>query len=321
MSRELKRVLVIKLGALGDFVLALAAAKRIREAHPKAHITLLTTPPYEALAKLSPYFNEVWSNGRPAGFDEWWAMVRALRRARFDRVYDLQTSSRSSRLRLMLGPFGPEWSGRASHRRRNPQRDHMHTLERQADQLRAAGIWPDAPVQPGSAPPPDLSWILSKYKEPRPIAGAPKPRPYALLVPGASEKRPEKRWPVERFAELSAKLREQGLDVVIVGGPQESALARTIQKSNGQARDLTGRTDFAQIAVLGARAALAVGNDTGPLHLIAAAGAPSVALFSAASDPALCGPRGHVAVLQAENLGEMDVDMVLRTAMSVMTPA
>jgi ADP-heptose:LPS heptosyltransferase len=321
MSRDIKRILVIKLGALGDFVLALAAARRIREAHPKAHITLLTTPPYEALAKLSPYFNEVWSNGRPAGFDDWWAMVRALRRARFDRVYDLQTSSRSSRLRPMLGPLGPQWSGRASHRRRNPRRDHMHTLERQADQLRAAGVWPDAPIEPGSAPPPDLSWILNKYKAPRPIAGAPKPRPYALLVPGASEKRPEKRWPVERFAELAAKLREQGLDVVIIGGPQESALARIIQKSNGQARDLTGRTDFAQIAVLGARAALAVGNDTGPLHLIAAAGAPSVALFSAASDPALCGPRGHVAVLQAENLGEMSVDMVLRTAMSVMTPA
>ncbi len=142
MSREIKRILVIKLGALGDFVLALAAARRIREAHPAAHITLLTTPPYEAMAKLSPYFNDVWSNGRPAAFDDWWALVRALRRARFDRVYDLQTSSRSSRLRMVLGPFGPEWSGRASHRRRNPRRDQMHTLERQADQLRAAGVWP-----------------------------------------------------------------------------------------------------------------------------------------------------------------------------------
>lgn len=324
MSRDIKRILVIKLGALGDFVLALAAAKRIRQAHPNAHIVLLTTPAYEALAKLSPYFNEVWNNGRPAVFDEWLALVRQLRRARFDRVYDLQTSSRSSALRAMLGPFPPQWSGiavGASHRHRHPQRDHMHTLERQADQLRVAGIWPDAPTEPGSAPPPDLSWILRKYKEPRPVAGAPKPRPYALLVPGASEKRPEKRWPAERFGELSARLRAAGIDVVIIGGPQESALARVIQKQNSQARDLTGRTDFAQIAVLGARAALAVGNDTGPLHLIAAAGAPSVALFSAASDPALCGPRGHVAVLQAENLSNMPVDMVLRTAMSVMTPA
>lgn len=323
MSREFKRILVIKLGALGDFVLALAAAKRIREAHPRAHITLLTTLPYATLARTSPYFDEVWTNGRPAEFSEWWALVRQLRHARFERVYDLQTSSRSSALRAMLGPFPPQWSGiafSASHRHRNPRRDHMHTLERQADQLRVAGIWPDAPTEAGSAPPPDLSWILKKYKQPAPVAGAPPPKPYALLVPGASEKRPEKRWPAERFGELAAKLREAGLDVVIIGGPQESALARAIQKFNGQARDLTGRTDFAQIAALGARAALAVGNDTGPLHLIAAAGAPSVALFSAASDPALCGPRGHVAVLQAEKLDEMEVDMVLRTAMSVAKP-
>ena len=56
---EINKVLVLKFGALGDFVLALAAMKRIRLAHPKAKITLLTTPPFEALAKASPYFNAV----------------------------------------------------------------------------------------------------------------------------------------------------------------------------------------------------------------------------------------------------------------------
>ena len=52
MARKPEKILVIKLSALGDFVLALAAMKRIRQAHPKAHITLLTTPPFEALAKV-----------------------------------------------------------------------------------------------------------------------------------------------------------------------------------------------------------------------------------------------------------------------------
>jgi ADP-heptose:LPS heptosyltransferase len=321
MSREIRKILVIKLGALGDFVLALAAMKRIREAHPTAHITLLTTPPYEALAKLSPYFNAVEADGRPEGFGDWWTLVKRLRKARFDRVYDLQTSNRSSSLRSALGPFPPQWSGiavGASHRHLNKNRDTMHTLERQADQLRVAGIWPDAPTEPGSAPPPDLSWILRKFKEQRPVAGAPAPRPYAMLVPGASAKRPEKCWPVAKYGELAAAFRAAGLDVVIVGGPQESALARAIQKFNPAARDLTGRTDFAQIAVLGARAAIAVGNDTGPLHLIAAAGAPTLALFSSASDPALCGPRGHATVLQAADLNDLPVDMVLRTAQSLL---
>ena len=314
-NRELKKILVIKLGALGDFVLALAAMKRIREAHPKAKITLLTTPPFEALAKASPYFNFIETDGRPAGFGEWMAMVGRIRKAKYDRVYDLQTSGRSSWIHQMLGPFGrPQWSGiasGASHRHRSAGRKTMHTLERQADQLRVAGIWDDAPTEAGYAPPPDLSWIMKKAPEARPVAGGVKPRPYVLLVPGGSSHRMEKRWPVEHYAELAGILRAEGYDLVIIGGPEESALARAIQRT-AQARDLTGRTDFAQIAMLGARAAAAVGNDTGPVHLIAAAGAPTLVLFSKASDPDLCSPRGHVSVLRADKLKDLPVSEVAR---------
>jgi ADP-heptose:LPS heptosyltransferase len=194
----------------------------------------------------------------------------------------------------------------------------MHTLERQADQLRQAGIWPDAPTEPGGAPAPDLSWILRRTKEARPVAGAATPRPYVLLVPGGSAHRPEKRWPVESYAQLAALLKARGLDIIIIGGPQESAMARQIQKAVGQARDLTGRTDFAQLAVLGAKAALTVGNDTGPTHLLAAAGAPTIALFSDASDPELCGPRGHVAVIRSPDLKALPVSTVASAAISLL---
>ena len=304
-TREIRKILVIKLGALGDFVQALAAMKHIREAHRGAHITLLTTPPFEALARASPYFNAVDVDGRVGGLGETVSMVRRLRRARYDRVYDLQTSSRSSFYFQLLRPFPPQWSGvafGASLPHRN--RGGMHTLERQAEQLKAAGIWPDAPTTPGSAPPADLSWILNKTAAARPMNSAGRSRPYALLVPGTSAHRPEKRWPVERFAELGQILHQRGLDLLVIGGLQEGPLAMAIQRKV-QARDLTGRTDFAQIAALGARATVAIGNDTGPIHLIAAAGAPTLVLFSSASDPALCGPRGHVEVLQAENLNEV----------------
>ncbi|WP_419254685.1 glycosyltransferase family 9 protein [Caulobacter sp. ErkDOM-YI] len=321
MSKEIKKVLVIKLGALGDFVLALAAMKKIREAHPKAKITLLTTPPFEALAKLSPYFNSVETDGRPMDFGDITQMLGRLRKARYDRVYDLQTNSRTNWYFQALRPFAPQWSGIAfgcSLPQRSKARNTMHTLERQADQLRAAGIWPDAPTEHGNAPPPDLSWILRRHKDARPVAGAATPRPYVLFVPGGSAHRPEKRWPVEAFAQLGSLLKARGLDIVIIGGPQESAMARQIQKSVGQARDLTGRTDFAQLAVLGAKAALVVGNDTGPTHLLAAAGAPTIALFSDASDPDLCGPRGHVAVIRSPDLKALPVSTVASAAMSLL---
>lgn len=321
MSKEIKKVLVIKLGALGDFVLALAAMKKIREAHPKAKITLLTTPPFEALARMSPYFNSIETDGRPDDVGDLTKMLGRLRAARYDRVYDLQTNSRTNWYFQALRPFPPQWNGIASGcalPQRGTARLRMHTLERHADQLRAAGIWPDAPTEPGSAPPPDLSWILRRHREPRPVAGAAAPRPYVLFVPGGSAHRPEKRWPVENFAQLGSLLKARGLDIVIIGGPQESAMARQIQKAVGQARDLTGRTDFAQLAVLGAKAALVVGNDTGPTHLLAAAGAPTIALFSGASDPDLCGPRGHVAVIRSPDLKALPVSTVASAAMSLL---
>lgn len=321
--RTQQRILVIKLSALGDFVLALAAMRKIREAHPDAHITLLTTPPFEPLAKASPYFNAVETDGRTVGFGNWLGLMARLRGARYHRVYDLQTSLRSSLIFYGLSPFPPQWSGIAlgcSHPHRNPRRSQMHTLERHADQLKDAGIWPDAPTTPGSAPPPDLSWILDKAPAERPVSGGIQRRPYVLFVPGGSAHRPEKRWPAELYGELGCILHDRGFDVVIIGGPQESELARKIQRKVRTARDLTGNTDFARVAILGARAALVIGNDTGPLHLAAAAGAPTIVLFSKASDPTRSAPRGHVTVLQADNLADMPAEAVARTA-ETLTPA
>ncbi len=203
---------------------------------------------------------------------------------------------------------------------KNPARNHMHTLERQADQLKYAGIWPDAPTEPGTAPGPDLSWVLPKPSQVRPVPGGVRPKPYALFIPGGSAHRLDKRWPAERYGQLGKMLSERGYDIVIIGGLQESALARQIQRYVGQARDLTGRTDFAKVAMLGAKASLVVGNDTGPLHLAAATGAPTVVMFSSASDPELAAPRGHVTVLKADNLAELPVSAVLQAA-SALLPA
>jgi ADP-heptose:LPS heptosyltransferase len=318
--RKVEKILVIKLSALGDFVLALAAMKKIREAHRKAHITLLTTPPFEALAKGCPYFNTVETDGRPENFGQWMALRRRIKAAGYERVYDLQTSAHSGRIFQVLRPHPPAWSGIAlgcSLPHKNPLRNSMHTLERQADQLMYAGIWPDAPTEPGAAPPPDLSWLWKNAPAERPVPGAVKPRPYVMFVPGGSAHRPEKRWPVEKYAELARILYAKGFDIVVIGGVQETPLSHAIQREVPRARDLTGRTDFARIAIMGAKAALAVGNDTGPLHLAAAAGAPTVVLFSSASDPALSAPRGKVAVLRAERLSDLPVATVSQRALSL----
>jgi ADP-heptose:LPS heptosyltransferase len=317
--KALSRILVIKLGTIGEFVLSLPAMSRIRQAHPRADITLLTTPRFAELAKSSRYFNHVEPAGDGGGIGAPFALAGWIKRSGFERVYDLEDSSATRGIFRALWPGRPEWSGGvpgASLRHRNPERAHMHVLERQADQLRAAGIWPDAPVEAGAAPPPDLSWILKRMPDARPVPGQAKPKPFVVMAPGGTSKA-ERRWPIEHYSELAGELYGRGFDIVVVGGPEESAMARTIQRTAGRARDLTGRTDFAQLAVLGARAALGVGNDSGATHLMAAAGAPTIALFSKASDPELSGPRGYVAILRAQKLKDLPVGQVAQTALGM----
>jgi len=276
-------VLVIKLGALGDFVQAMGPFAAIRNHHPGQRITLLTTEPFAEFARASGLFDEVWTDGRLSGMDVagWLKLLSRLKNGGFGRVYDLQTSDRSSFYYRLFWPNFPEWSGIArgcSHPHANPVRDNMHTIERQAEQLAVAGI-SDVPV-------PDLSWAaadLSRF-------GLGKN--YALLVPGGAAHRPAKRWPPENFGAVARSLKEKGIEPVLLGSSAESGVMAEIKTHCPEARDLAGQTTLLELAALGRGAVAAVGNDTGPMHLIAAVGCTSVVLYSNESDPALCGQRG-----------------------------
>jgi ADP-heptose:LPS heptosyltransferase len=307
---DFERILVIKLGALGDFVLALRAMAQIRRAHAKARITLLTTAPYADLARASGYFDDIDIGGRPKGLLAQLALIRRLRRLKPQRVYDLQTSSRTRNYLYAFLPRPPQWCGispGASHRHRNPRRDHMQSLDRLWDQIAVTGIVD--PLPEGQAPGPDLGWAIAAGQ----VFDI--PRPYALLAPGASPGRPLKRWPADRFAALAVALETLGLTPVVIGGLAESEAGAAIARAAPSTRMLAGKTRLIDLAGLGARAALLVGNDTGPTHLAALAGAPSLVLFSRDSDPALNAPRaGQVVVLQRDDLADLSVDEVTNAA-------
>jgi ADP-heptose:LPS heptosyltransferase len=307
-----ERVLVIRLGALGNMVLSLGPFAAIRRHHQEATITLLTTEPYTRWMACSPYFDRICTHGRPAWWDArgWLRLRRQLRSGRFDWVYDLQTSARSSRyFRFFSRSAHPRWSGIArgcSHPDRDPMRDTLHDIERQAGQLHQAGI--------AEVPPADLSWCGAE------IAQFELPVSIALLVPGSSAHRLAKRWPARRYGALARALTARGLTPVVLGSAAEQGLAAEIA-SEAPVMDLTGRTDFGEIVSLARAARLAVGNDTGPMHLIAVAGCPSLVLFSHESDPALCAPRGpHVSVLRRSNLDGLEVEEVLAAATYLLAP-
>jgi ADP-heptose:LPS heptosyltransferase len=304
----LKEILVIKLAALGDIVQATGSMAAIRAFHADARITLLTTRPYAELMRHAPYFDAVWvderpGRGNPAGLLR---LARRLRGGRFDRVYDLSTRQRSALyFWLMRRASGPEWSGivrGASHRQPDtPERRRMHTLDREADQLRWAGI-------PGPIPSPDMSWA------PADVSRFALPPDYVLLVPGGAPRHPEKRWPVPSFIALARRIAAPGLAPVIVGGPGERELGQAIAAEVPQTLDLTGQTGFGDIVLLGRGARRAIGNDTGPMHLAVVGGAPATVLYSAATDPALTAPRGDdVIILRRDDLADISVDEVAAT--------
>lgn len=299
-------ILVIKLGALGDFIQATGPFAAIRKHHANERIVLLTTAPFAALGRASGFFDEVWIDSRPAAWNlpGLFALRRRLRGGEFARVYDLQTSDRSGwYFRLMGGRV--EWSGiasGASHPHANSARDAMHTIDRQREQLAMAGI--------AHVPPPDLSWLRAD------TVHFDLPAPYALLVPGGAAHRPRKRWPAERYAALARALAARGITPVLIGGAAEAEVMAVIRAAAPEARDLSDQTSLAEIASLARGAAWAVGNDTGPMHVIASAGCPAVVLFSHESDPALCAPRAGAggappAILRRTSLDALTVDEVL----------
>jgi len=294
------RILVIKLSALGDFVQAMGPFAAIRAQYPDARITLLTTKPYAALAKASPYFDEVWVDHRPKPWDVpgMLRLRKMLRSAKFQMVYDLQTSERSSRY-FHLVHTGTPWSGiasGASHPHANPDRNTLHTLDRQADQLRMAGI--------PETPPPDLSWVERDLRRFR------LPQKFALMVPGGAPHRTSKRWPSERYAAISRRLGERGISTVLIGTEADHEAIEAVLAASPTAMSLADHTELLDIPAIARLAWAALGNDTGPMHLAAAAGCRSVVLFSSESDPALCAPRGRVAILRKPDLAQLEVDEV-----------
>lgn len=300
-----RRILVIKLSAFGDFIIALGPFKAIRNHHPDDHVTLLTTAPFEAMAKASGLFDDVWVTDRPRGLHlgTWWRLIARLRKGRFDRVYDLQRNDRTALLYRLTG-LGRrlEWSGvvrGCTFQVADPRRPFRHIAVKLAEQLAAAGI-PETPLS-------DLSFLNADLTP----FGLP-PR-IALIVPGGAPHRPEKRAPVMLYAEVCRRLLTEGISPVLLGTDKEAAEITAIADAAPGSINLMARTDFAVMAALARQSVVAVGNDTGPMHLIAAAGCPSLTLFCRrASNPEEISPLGPaVDILIRNDLTDLDADTVM----------
>lgn len=291
-------ILVIKHSALGDMILALPLLRAIRQHHAGERIVLLTTAPYVDLLQRSGLADEIWVDPRPKFWQPFklFTLLRRIRDGGFARIYDLQGSQRTKAYYRLLGAPAELWVGNAPgcHYYIPDPTGPMHIAELRRRQLALVGI-----ADPGL---PDLDFLQSN------IARFGLPARFALLVPGGAPHRPAKRWPAARFAALAHHLLSQGITPVLIGRAAEQAEIAEIQATCPEAISLCNRTSIADLATLGRSAALCVGNDTGPMHIIAAARCPSLVLYSAESDPRKVSPRGDwVHLLQRPTLQDLSV--------------
>lgn len=299
-SRPVRRVLVIRLGGLSEFVLAFPAFSAIRHHHPEAHLTLLTTAPFREIARKSGWFDEIWDDGRP----RWtrpgkvWALVRRLRRSGADLVYDLENTDRTARYRKLMSDV---WGNKAPWSRSVADdgagmREHL--VEQYVRQLAEAGI--TEPVLP------DLSWLSTGFGGRFGLTDG-----YVLMAPGGSPDWPGRRWPLDRYADLARRIGIEGRRPVLVGTASDAEVNRRIAAASPEAMDLTGRTSLFDLAALAGHAGVAVGNNNGAMHLIAAVGCPAVVLFADESEVKRMAPRGHYVVpVRSDDLATLPVTEV-----------
>jgi heptosyltransferase I len=307
------RVLVVRLGAMGDILHALPAVTALRQAHPSWVIDWLVEPAWrhlltaaegtaaEPLSPAQPLVNQLYvapvkAWGRaplsPRTHREISQLRRRLRSrvegGGYDVVVDFQGAVRSAFLgrlagaRRLIGESAPrEWAARWLFTERVATTG-VHVIEQDVEL--AAAVAGDAlePVQPALPVDPHAETWCDRLLAP---FGT---RPLALLNPGAGWG--SKRWPPERYSAVAAGLAARGFQVLVNAAPGEEAMAETIAAQSNQA-GLPVRCSLAELTALTRRVALAIGGDTGPMHLACALGRPVVGIYGP-TDPARNGPYG-----------------------------
>lgn len=302
-TAQAENILVIKLGALGDFVQALGPMAAIRNHHPDAHITLLTTSPFVTFGRECGYFDDIMIDERPKWHQprKWMALSKSLNSGNFTRVYDLQNNDRTS-FYFGLIKSKPEWVGiakGASHRNTSPDRTAGHAFDGHVQTLSLAGI--------NNIEIDDMRWIKGD------IDHFALTKPYILIVPGCAPSRPEKRWPAKNYADIARTIHGWGYQPVIIGTEAEKDIAHEICVTLPQAANLAGKTSLTDLVLLARSASAAIGNDTGPMHLIAPTGCPTYVIFSESSNPVKHAPKGkNITIIKGGDLNTLGKEDVMK---------
>ena len=297
-------ILIIKHGALGDLIQITSSLKSIRQKYPDSKITLLTDIKFKFFSDRIIFVDEIIYENRPSFFriDKWLTIIFKIIKRRFNIVFDLQNSDRTSVYYFFIKLFNSKtvWSG---NRRGGKFKYHPKNFESIPikDRIKNQLVLMDIEIYDK----PDISWMMKKN-----IINLPN-NDFVILLPGSSLEHKHKRWPAEKFAELANYLKEKKIDSIILGqSHSEGEELKKIKLLAPKIIDFSDQ-DLDCLATTASKAIGAIGNDTGPTFVAAAAGCPITWLLSNHTDPNITQLLGSkVNTLKKDNIIDITIDEV-----------
>ncbi len=317
-------MLVMRSGALGDFILGLPALHALRETFPTSRLELIapaTVLPLAAglvdvatpieRAEIAAFFGDAELPAeigeRYAGLDLavlWLTDADGAVRRQFER---------QGTRRVVNAPALP------------PRDARIHATDYLLETLRPLGVnatthvgrMQDAPTRsarhwPSFGPNPSAVETAGRLLGQLGVAGEPGP---VAIHPGSGGR--WKCWPPERFARIADLLRSSGRDVLLIEGPADGeAVTQVLARVEGTKPPVISGLATGDVAALLSLCAAYLGNDSGVTHLAAAVGAPTIALFGP-TDPAVWGPRGRAVTILRGEEGRMEAISVEQVVVAV----
>jgi heptosyltransferase II len=295
-----RTVLIVKLAAVGDVVMALPMVTALRAEDPDIRITWMCGQKAAPLVRLVEGVSEVVSVNEAAMlagsfFAQVVAVISAWRHVRVRRFDAVYIAHSDARYRVLAWPIRADvrrWLGGNAHARGIvPGRAHTDEYVRLVTGL-------DDHRAP-SFPAPHLHVDLSQDLVRRVAAFNPDSRPLIAITPGGARnvarENPLRRWPLDRYAKLADTLHAQGCRIVLTGDRTDGWVRPAFR--DRQVLDLIGATDLPALAALLRTCAAVVGHDSGPLHIARLVGTPVVALLGPTPPSMFFRPDPRTAVL------------------------
>jgi heptosyltransferase-3 len=289
-----ERILVIKLRYIGDVILSLPVVIRLREAFPKAHVTMLVNAGTEQVAEGHRAVDDVLVVER-SNLGRQWNLIRELRRRHFDLAIDLTDGDRSAILSWLSGAaqrigYNSEnrWRGKLYNHIVSVDGEGLHMIRYHLASTEAIGL-SGRPPAPSMRIAPEAKVAAERLLRDVNIDLS---GPVVCLHPGARWW--FKAWPTDRFALLADRIQlHTNAQALFVGGSQDRLAGEKIAAAMSTPhRTVVGKTTLQELAAILERATLLVSNDNGPMHMAAAVGTAVIGLFGP-SDPAVWGPWGE----------------------------